>query len=81
MSGNNRYFGGLCIFISNHIKQSIKVVKNDHPDIIWIKLSKDFFNLSKNLTYSYVLLTLAHLTPSIIKIMILQALTYLNTLN
>ena len=54
MSGNNRYFGGLCVFISHHIKQGIKVVKNDHPDIIWIKLSKDFFNLSKNL---YVLLS------------------------
>ena len=49
ISGNNRYFGGLCIFISNLIKQGVKVVKNDHPDIIWIKLKKDFFNLSKNI--------------------------------
>ena len=31
VSGNDRYFGGLCVFISNHIKQGIKVVKNDHP--------------------------------------------------
>ena len=49
ISGNNRYFGGLCIFISNLIKQDVKVVKNDHPDIIWIKLKKGFFNLSKNI--------------------------------
>ena len=59
VSGNNRYFGGLCVFISNHIKQGIKVVKNDHPDIIWIKLSKDFFNPSKNL-----LICFTYISPS-----------------
>ena len=77
VSDNNRYFGGLYVFISNHIKQG--VVMNDHPDIIWIKLRKDFSIYQK--TYSDVLLTLAHLTQSAIKIMILYALTYLNTLN
>ena len=59
VSGNNRYFGGLCVFISNHIKQGIKVVKNDHPNIIWIKLSKDFVNLSKNL-----LICFTYISPS-----------------
>ena len=59
VNANNRYFGGLCVFISNHIKQGIKVVKNDHPDIIWIKLSKDFFNLSKNL-----LIYFTYISPS-----------------
>ena len=59
VSGNNRYFGGLCVFISNHIKQGIKVVKNDNPDIIWVKLSKDFFNLSKNL-----LICFTYISPS-----------------
>ena len=41
------------------ILRYLKVVKNDHPHIIWIKLSKDFFNLSKNL-----LICFTYISPS-----------------
>ena len=67
----------LCIFISNVIKQGVKVVKNDHPDIIWIKLKKDFSTYPK--IYLYVLHTLAHLIQTITRTIILQVMICLNT--
>ena len=30
ISANNRFFGGLCIFISNFIRKGIKVIRNNH---------------------------------------------------
>ena len=34
LSANNRFFGGLCVFTSVYIKNGVKVIKNDHQDII-----------------------------------------------
>ena len=59
LSANNRFFGGLCVFTSVYIKNGVKVIKNDHQDIIWLKLSKDFFKLDRDI---YVCFT--YLSPS-----------------
>ena len=40
VSANNRFFGGLCVFTSKLIKDGVKIVKNFHQDIIWLKLRK-----------------------------------------
>ena len=53
---NNRFFGGLCIFTSKLIKDGVKIVKNSHQDIIWLKLRKEFFKLDRHLflCFSYI---------------------------
>ena len=59
LSANNRFFGGLCVFTSVYIKNGVKVIKNDHQDIIWLKLSKDFFKLDRDI---YICFT--YISPS-----------------
>ena len=59
ISANNRFFGGLCIFISNFIRKGIKVIRNNHQDIVWLKIRKDFFKLDKDL---YICFT--YISPS-----------------
>ena len=59
LSANNRIFGGLCVFISVYIKNGVNVIKNDHQDIIWFKLSKDFFKLDRD---NYICFT--YISPS-----------------
>ena len=36
ISANNRFYGGLCVFTSNIIKKGVKVIRNNHQDIIWL---------------------------------------------
>ena len=43
VSANNRFFGCLCVFTSKLIKDGVKIVKNSHQDIIWLKLGKEVF--------------------------------------
>ena len=59
ISVNNRFYGGLCIFISNIIKKGVKVIRNNHQEIIWLKLKKDFFKLEKDI---YICFT--YISPS-----------------
>ena len=56
VSANNRFFGGLCIFTSKLIKDGVKIAKNSHQDIIWLKLRKEFFKLDRHLflCFSYI---------------------------
>ena len=56
VSANNRFFDGLCIFTSKLIKDGVKIVKNSHQDIIWLKLRKEFFKLDRHLflCFSYI---------------------------
>ena len=49
ISKNNRYFGGSLIFIKRSIKKGVTFIKNVKGDIIWIKLIKKFFGLSKDI--------------------------------
>ena len=58
ISSNNRFYGGLCIFTANFIKKGVKIIRNNHQDIIWLKLEKEFFKLDKDLClYTSVPLT------------------------
>ena len=59
ISANNRFFGGFCIFISNFIRKGIKVIRNNHQDIVWLKLRNNFFKLNKDL---YICFT--YISPS-----------------
>ena len=49
ISANNRYFGGLVIFIKVTILPGIEIMKNTNLDSQWVKLDKLFFNLSKHI--------------------------------
>lgn len=53
-SGNNRYFGGLALYIKQNIRKGIKIVRNTSPDIIWIKLDHSFFNLPKDIFVAFI---------------------------
>lgn len=58
-SSNNRYFGGLGILIRNSIRKGIKIQSNTSTEYQWIKLSKDFFRIEKD-----IFLCLAYILPS-----------------
>ena len=49
MSNNKRYYGGLCLFVQKLIVKGVKIIKNTHPDIMWVKLDKVFFNFDRDL--------------------------------
>lgn len=49
ISGNNRYFGGLALFIRKSIKKHVSILTNTNKDYQWIKLDSSFFNLKKDL--------------------------------
>ena len=53
---NNRYYGGLAVLIRKSIRSGIKILKNTSSEFQWIKLSKNFFNLEKDIyvCFSYV---------------------------
>ena len=48
-SGNNKFSGGLCLFINRMVCKGVKVFKNDNPEILWVKLNRAFFNFKKDL--------------------------------
>ena len=54
ISDNTRYFEGLCLYIHKNIKGGVTLVKNDHSDIIWIKLPKESFKFRKKLFIGFV---------------------------
>ena len=49
MSNNKRYYGGLCLLVQKLIVKGVKIIKNTHPDIMWVKLDKVFFNFDRDL--------------------------------
>ena len=55
MSGNNRYFGGMLIYVRNSIKNGIKIGKKSDKDALEIILKKHFFGLvqDRKILYTY----------------------------
>lgn len=51
MSKNNRFFGGSAILIKKYLRPGIKIVESKNADRIWLKLSKTFFNLDRDLYF------------------------------
>ena len=43
-----RNSGGISIFVKNCLVPGIKQISNPHPDIVWIKIDKIFFNLKND---------------------------------
>ena len=48
ISANNRYFGGMLIFIKSSIEKGVKIGKKIDEDSLEVTLKKDFFGLSKD---------------------------------
>lgn len=47
-SKNNRFFGGLGIFIRKNIRKGVEFMNNGNSEYQWLKLHKDFFGLRKD---------------------------------
>ena len=45
----SRLRGGVAVFIRRTIKIGVKIVDMSHTDLIWIKLSRKFFKIKKDL--------------------------------
>lgn len=54
ISKNNRYFGGMLLFIRKTLRKGIKIIANDDPDILGVLMLKDFFGLPEDLTVWFV---------------------------
>jgi exonuclease III len=52
IAGSPHNFGGIAIFIKDNIYDGIKPITNNNSELSWIKLSKSFFNLDKDLYIS-----------------------------
>ena len=53
ISTNNRYFGGMLIFIKTSIKNGVKIGKHFDEDALEVTLSKNFFGLSKDYNFLF----------------------------
>lgn len=56
ISTNNRYYGGLALLIRKTIRNGVKILSNSSSEYQWIKLSKTFFHLEKDIfiCFSYI---------------------------
>ena len=53
-SANNRFFGGMLLFIRKSIRKGVKVTYTEDPDILGITLKKDFFNMPEDVLIWFV---------------------------
>ena len=53
ISANNRYFGGMLIFIKNSIEKGVKIGKNFDEDVLEVTLKNDFFGLNKDYKFLF----------------------------
>ena len=54
-----RFSGGVILYVKNHLSPGICIIKDDIPDIIWVKLDKLFFGLCHD-----ILLCLCYVLPA-----------------
>ena len=59
ISKNKRHFGGLGLLIRDKIRPGVKILENKSKDFQWLKLEKNFFNLTKD-----IMLCLAYIIPA-----------------
>ena len=55
-SGNNRYFGGLLLFIRKSIKDGVQISERFDDDAVEITLQKKFFGLQDDINYCLCML-------------------------
>ena len=53
ISSNNRFFGGILIFIKTCIKNGVKICDTIDEDALEVKLSKTFFGLRTDVKYLF----------------------------
>ena len=46
---NNRYYGGLIIYVKNDIRKGVKFLEHLNEDYVWLKMDKTFFGLDRDL--------------------------------
>ena len=51
---SRRSSGGTVVYIKSEISQGIEFMQSEHDDILWLKLSKTFFNLDNDLFIAVV---------------------------
>ncbi len=56
----NRVHGGVATFIKSTLMQGIKLINSSLPDVLWLKLNKDFFNLDKDIFLATIYLPPLH---------------------
>ena len=54
ISANNRYYGGLVLYVKEVLRPGVKIIKSDNPDILWIKLQKSHFGFEKDAYLAFV---------------------------
>lgn len=54
VSSNGRHYGGIAIGIKHAIRKGVKIVPTTNTEISWMKLSKTFFNLNRDLYIAIV---------------------------
>ena len=58
-----RSSGGILVYIKSKISQGTQIIKSEHNDLLWIKLSKNFLILKVTFTLQFArLFPLTHLT-------------------
>eukprot|EP00794_Sanderia_malayensis_P016224 gene16224-17860_t len=48
-SSNNRYYGGLTLFVRKFVRPGVKILNLNSSEIIWLKLEKSFFYLEEDI--------------------------------
>ena len=46
---SNRYYGGLAVLYKQDIQKGLKFLEHKNNDYVWLKLSRDFFNLQNDM--------------------------------
>ena len=44
-----RSSGGILVYIKSKLSQGTQIIKSEHNDLLWIKLSKNFFNIESDI--------------------------------
>ena len=69
-----RYSGGIAVLTKRSIKEGIKIIPSKSPDLIWIKICKNYFRLEDDLFLGAI-----YISPQILHIQIdkkKQCMTY-----
>ena len=56
--------GGICIYANSLVSKGITCLDNKNPDIIWIKLNHEFFNISRDMYVAFVYISPENSTGS-----------------
>ena len=53
-NANNRYYGGMMLYIKQEIRGGVTIVNKEDSETIWIKLGKGFFKLQEDVFVGFI---------------------------